>query len=148
MSNGPLPSTLLFLSSLPGLPAGSKIRFLGCVTKYALSSGTLTLQHAYPPPPAVTATALVDVTLLLEGLRREDIQVGAWVNVIGYIEEAVLGKAKKMTKALMEGSAVKADNTPMMKVKAVMLWSAGGVKVGEYERVLEDRLRCEKTRTQ
>jgi len=143
MSNGPLASTLVFLSSLPSVPAGSKVRFFGCVTHYALSSGTLTLQHAYPSPPTINAIALVDVTLLLEGLKREDIEVGAWVNVIGYVEDVVKDAGRKMNGKRKEEGQVEAGGPVKVRVKAVMLWSAGGVKVGEYERVLEERIRGE-----
>jgi len=140
MSNGPLASTLVFLSSLPSLPTGSKVRFLGCVTHYALASGTLTLQHAYPPPSAGNAIAMVDVTLLLEGLRREDMEVGAWVNVIGYVEEG-----ERRMKGRREGDGGGSVGVSVqVRVKAIMLWSAGGVKVGEYERVLEERIGCER----
>lgn len=141
MSNGPLASTLVFLSSLPSSPTGLKVRFLGCVTHYALASGTLTLQHAYPPPPAVNAIALVDVTLLLEGLKREDTEVGAWVNVIGYVEDVVKEGGRKMNGIRKEQGGVEAGGPVMVRVKAIMLWSAGGVKVGEYERVLEERIK-------
>ena len=126
MSNGPLATTLTFLSSLPTFPLNSKVRFLGCVTHYALSSGTLTLQHAYPTSTVEKVVALVDVNLLLAGLKREDMQLGAWVNVMGYVEKVIGVKG--------EGECVK------VRVKAVMLWSAGGVKVGEYERILEQRI--------
>lgn len=138
MSNGPLPTNLVFLSSLPTVPTGSKVRFIGCVTHYNLSRGTLTLQHAYPPPPATNPVALVDVNLLLEGLKREDTSVGAWVNVMGYVEGVVNGKANSNGKRDV-GMDI-SMGVEGVRVKAIMMWSAGGLKLGEYEKVLEERM--------
>lgn len=139
MTAGPLPTTLTFLSSLPSIPAGQKVRFLGCVTHYALSSGNLSLQHAYPSTQACNNIALVDVNLLLEGLKREDMQVGTWVNVVGYVEGRVKGRGENG--AVGEGGG---REVVKVRVKAVMLWSAGGVEIGKYERALEGRLRATK----
>lgn len=131
MSNGPLPTTLTFLTSLSQFEPGSKVRFLGSVTRYHIGTGTLWLQHAYsasPPPATADVTALVDVKILLEGLKGEDTIIGAWVNVMGYVEEVI-----------MEGEGN--GQTSRVKVQAIMLWSAGGLKIGEYEKAVEGRLR-------
>ena len=138
MSNGPLPTTLIFLTHLLTHPSGTKIRFLGCVTHYTLRTAILELQHAYPPPPShKSVLALVDVNLLLETLKREDTQVGAWVNVVGYVE-GVLEEGKTKKKDVEEG---RDEGPTYVRVQAIMLWSAGGVKIGEYERALEGRLK-------
>lgn len=90
--------------------------------------------------------------MVLENLKREDTEVGAWINVMGYVErvwregkreqgqgqgKTVLAKDKRKWE-LEEPKAVR------VKVQAIMLWSAGGVKIGEYEKVLEERLKLEK----
>lgn len=149
MSNGPLPTRLVFLSDLPTQAHGTKVRFLGCVTRYAVSTGVVELQHAYPPPPHTPIIALVDVNVILESLKREDTQVGAWVNVMGYVEEVL--KDGKRAQAQEQGKAaftkIKGGEGPRVvrvRVRAIMLWSAGGVKVGEYEGILEKRLKLEK----
>lgn len=135
MSNGPLPTTLTLLSSLSQFETGCKVRFLGCVTAYDLPTGTLSLQHAYPTPSSASALstiALVDVNLLLEGLKREDTTIGAWLNVVGYVE-GVLGEVSGQ-KGKGKGEICQ------VKVQAVMLWSAGAFKIGEYEKAVEGRL--------
>ena len=154
MNNGPLPTRLVFLSDLPTQPHGTKVRFLGCVTRYSLSTGVLELQHAHHPPPTKTPTvALVDVNVVLEGLKREDMQVGAWINVVGYVEEVLKEGGKRgqgqgqenMVVATKKGERV--EEGPRMvrvRVQAIMLWNAGGVKIGGYERTLEERLELEK----
>ena len=151
MNNGPLPTRLVFLSDLPTQAHGNKVRFLGCVTRYTLSTGVLELQHAYRPPPKIPTIALVDVNVVLEGLKREDTQVGAWINVVGYVEEAVReGKRgqgqgqEKMGPATRNGEKVReGPKVVRVRVQAIMLWNAGGVKIAEYERTLENRLKLE-----
>ena len=151
MSNGPLPTRLVFLSDLPTQAHGNKVRFLGCVTRYTLSTGVLELQHAYPLPPTIPTIALVDVNVVLEGLKREDTQVGAWINVIGYVEEVVKevrrrqGQGQeKMGPDTSNGERVReGPRVVRVKVQAIVLWNAGGVKIGEYERTLESRLKLE-----
>ena len=139
MSNGPLPATITFLAHLPSHPQGNKVRFLGCVTKYDIKTGVLELQHTYPPAYDINVIAVVDVNLLLENLKREDIVVGAWVNIVGYVEEVITKreKAKGSNGNLGQGGI---SGVNLVKVQAIMLWSAGGIKIGEYERALTERL--------
>jgi len=149
MNHGPLPSRLAFIADLPSLPHGCKVRFLGCVTSYTLSTGTLTLQHAYPPPPHSCATVQVDANLLLGNMKSTDTRIGEWINVIGYIE---WGASKAQGAKKVEGNGIRkrrprAEDVVKrggeVKVQAVMLWSAGAIKLGEYEKHLEDRKRME-----
>ncbi len=108
------------------------------------------LQHAYPPPPHIPTVALVDVNVVLESLKREDMQVGAWVNVMGYVE-GVLKEARREQGQGRTGLAKRNGNgvregprAVRVRVQAVILWSAEGVKIGEYERTLEEKLKLEK----
>ena len=151
MNNGPLPIRLVFLSDLPTQAIGSKIRFLGCVSRYTLSTGVLEVQHAYHPPSKAPTVALVDVNVILESLKREDTEVGAWINVVGYVEEVLKdGRIRQaqaqgqMGLAKREGDRVR-DGTRAVRVRvqAILLWNAGGVKIGEYERILRERLESE-----
>lgn len=90
--------------------------------------------------------------MVLETLKREDTLVGAWVNVMGYVEEVLKeGKRGQRQEQGEAGLAVKRGVTAgearralRVKVQAIMLWSAGGMKIGEYERTLEERLKVEK----
>ncbi|GIK02521.1 hypothetical protein Aspvir_006577 [Aspergillus viridinutans] len=141
--NGPLPSTRAFLSDLPSLPTGSKVRFLGCVRTYHIPSGHLILEHDYPrrrfssnagPEPASVA---VDVNAVLEAVTAEELRVGAWVNVVGYVrswgsdcnDHDILRKPRMSSPVYVE---------------AVMVFSAGVVELGEYERVLREALEVER----
>lgn len=150
MNHGPIPTRLAFISDLPKLPQGTKVRFLGCVTSYTLSTGTLTLQHAYPPPLHPCANVQVDAKLLLENMNGTDCRVGEWVNIMGYIEwgasktrapqDLEEGKRTRKRKPKAEDVVKRGDE---VNVQAVMLWSAGAIKLGEYEKHLEDRKRLE-----
>lgn len=110
------------------------------VAKYTTSTATLTLQHNYPAVAANSTTiALVDVNLLLSMLKPTDTQVGEWVNVIGYVTSQPVFTAKKERK-----SGSEALKRATVSVQAVMLWSAGSIKLGEYERVLAERQEVER----
>ena len=86
----------------------------------------------------------MDVNLLLETLKREDTQVGAWVNIVGYAEGIVKEvKRGEMNEKERDVKAEQGDGAPVVyvRVQAIMLWSAGGVKIGEYEKALGERLK-------
>ena len=85
----------------------------------------------------------MNVDLILEGLKREDIEVGAWVNVIGYVED-VVGQGKSDRKQNEREEEGKMGKDIRVNVKAVMLWSAGGVRIEQYEKTLEERLQVKK----
>ncbi|KAE8372551.1 CST complex subunit Ten1 [Aspergillus bertholletiae] len=122
--NGPPPSTRAFLSGVPSLPAGLKVRFLGCVKTYNIATGHLVLEHNYPrckptqEPPSIS----VDVNAVLETVTADELRVGAWVNVLGYVRR--------------EESSV--------YVEAVMVFRAGAIAVGEYERILHNSLEVDR----
>lgn len=117
------------------------------MVQYDVKRGVLALQHACPPPPHRATVALVDVTLLLETLAGTDTQVGEWVNVIGYVDTVGdTGSRARDTKGGGDKKGGKgrddaAERGFSVRVQAIMLWSAGSVKIGEYERVLAERQR-------
>ncbi len=115
------------------------------VSYYYPSTGTLDLQHAYPASSAANScvTAAVDVNLLLETLKHTDTQVGEWVNVMGYVQG--VGEQRGGKKGARRGMEHEASQGKIVKVQAVMLWSAGDVRVWEYERALNLRKSIEAT---
>jgi len=124
VSQGPIPSRLVLLSGLANVPIAEKVRFLGCVTNYSTTSGTLTLEHDFPKGNMVRA--IVDVGLLLNTLKANDTQVGEWVHVIGYVTDE-----QRKTRNPM--------STASSSVQAIVLWSAGPVKLHNYEKSLTDQ---------
>lgn len=101
----------------------------------------MTLQHAYPSPGPHLPTVYVDIHLPLSTLKPTDTQFGEWVNVIGYVTE---GSPPPGSSGGDKRNAPKGKERMAASVQAIMLWSAGAIDVGEYERVLEDRLEAEK----
>ncbi|PGH14034.1 hypothetical protein AJ79_03303 [Helicocarpus griseus UAMH5409] len=137
---GPLPTLRVFLSEIPRLPAGSKIRFLGCVSSYNLSTGHLTLEHSYPLASRPVPSISVDVNLLLGSLKSTDLQVGAWLNVLGYVREQFRSGMLVSTHTSSSGfsSSSTCGVARPLYIEAVMIFSADSVHIGEYERVLQD----------
>lgn len=68
--------------------------------------------------------ALVDIKLVRGNMKATDRMRGAWVNVVGYIQREQKEKEKE------KGG---------VRVQALMVWSAEGVRVGEYESAVEER---------
>ena len=76
-------------------------------------------------------TAEVNLDHVLDTVARSDLETGAWINVIGYVNA---GFVRRQTVA---GITVKENIVP---VQAVMLWNAGAINVQEYERALMARM--------
>ncbi|KAF1965143.1 hypothetical protein BU23DRAFT_35089, partial [Bimuria novae-zelandiae CBS 107.79] len=115
--NGPVASTLVLLEELDKCEPGKKVRFLGCVDEYVVKKATLRLKHTYP----VTDTpkiAQVNIEHVLESVKRHEIDVGSWINVIGYVE---------------------LRNRKGIHVQAVAVWGAGDVNLEVYHRAVEGR---------
>jgi Telomere capping, CST complex subunit len=85
----------------------------------------------------------VDILLPLSTVKPTDTQFGEWVNVIGYVTE---GSSTPGSNGGDKKNAPKAGERVAARVQAIVLWSAGAVNIGEYEKVLEDRLEAEKRR--
>ncbi len=113
---------------------------ISSVTAYSVKRGVVALQHAYPPSPHPRVVALVDVTLLLSTLTVTDTQVGEWVNVVGYVTASGDTGARGGKGGERRGE----DGRAVIPVQAILWWSAGSVRIGEYERVLMERQRAER----
>ncbi|KAL2824620.1 CST complex subunit Ten1 [Aspergillus cavernicola] len=136
--NGPLPSTRAFLSDIPSLPADSKIRFLGHLLlehNYPRVKGT---QHKpKPEPPSIC----VDINALLETVTWEELCVGAWINVVGYVRRVPADAAWDV-----RGASTSVSDSDSVHVEALMVFPAGAVDLGEYERILYDSQEVDRMR--
>lgn len=72
---------------------------------------------------------MVNVELLLSTLKSEETQIGEWVNVIGYIQDTRQPKPSKPSNI--------ADAE--IQVQAIILWSAGALKLDDYEKSLAEQ---------
>ena len=90
---------------------------------------------------------MVDLKLVMETLRSTDTRVGEWVNVVGYVEADNVKLDKEVRGGSREwrGGDIEGQDGEMArpKVQAVMLWSAGGVKLADYERAVAAKLELE-----
>ncbi|MCJ1362796.1 hypothetical protein MMC16_001902 [Acarospora aff. strigata] len=109
------------------------------LAKYTVATAILTLHHNFPTLPAGSPTAAVDVNLLLSTLKSTDTQVGEWVNILGYVTSPPIYNSRTDRKP-----SSKASKRATVFVQAVMLWSAGSIHLGEYERTLKERKDVEK----
>jgi hypothetical protein len=96
------------------------------VTNYSQKTAILTLEHNYPPGNELKA--LVDIELVLGSIKSHESRIGEWVNVMGYI-----GATKQSSSVQPNG--VKID----IPVQALLIWSAGPLKLDQYQESLEQQ---------
>jgi hypothetical protein len=77
------------------------------------------LRDRFPAKSATSGAANVNVNNVLDALNVETSQVGAWVNIIGYLRHD--SGSQPMPKARVS------------IVDAVLIWSAGAIKLNDYE---------------
>lgn len=113
----------LFYSST--LPTANSVRH------HDQANGTIYLTHEYPRLP-YQITARVNTDHVLEALEHVDCQVGAWLNVTGY----TCGRMMSPQYSIDIGI------TPVyseVTIRAVMIWNAGSLDLGLYEKALVAR---------
>ena len=90
-------------------------------------TAALILKHNYPYDSPTATVASVEISHLLESVKGSDLEKGAWVNLVGY--KTLLTRPQPN------------NSECQVCVQAVMLWSAGAVKLHAYETALSLRLR-------
>ena len=104
------------------------------VVDYEVSTGSILLEHAFPqqmlPPPTVS----VDVQLVLESINAPDLQRCSWLNVIGYVR-----KSEQRRKRTSNPNTDDIKRAPIPIVQAINIWSAGAIRVGDYEAALTNQ---------
>lgn len=96
---------------------------MSSVTKYSTQTAVLTLEHNHPPGNLVQAQ--VDANLLVTTMKSGDTQIGEWVNVMGYVTT--------------QRSKQASQETPLVGVQGIMLWSSGPFDLQAYERNLDHK---------
>ena len=100
---------------------------------YIISTGHLVLEHNYPRAKTEPPTISVDINALLESVTSEELCVGAWINVLGYVRNA--NHLPPNGEAVASGAVSK---TRAVYVEGIMIFPAGPVALGEYERILRE----------
>ena len=92
------------------------------VDSYDSELGILRLRDRFPTTSATCDASNVNVNNLLDVLNVETTQVGAWVNVIGYVRQDSESQLTSKPRA--------------STVDAVLIWSAGAIKLEDYETAI------------
>lgn len=80
------------------------------------------LVHHYPKRWKIAPKVLVDVNPILDMVKFQDLEIGAWINVVGYISPPS-----------------RTESSALPCVQAIMIWSAGIINMDEYESALAAR---------
>jgi hypothetical protein len=110
------------------------------VTNYNVATGHLSLEHNYPRKTSNVVS--VDINGILEDITSEALRVGAWLNVVGYVREI---ETVQPTSSFSSNEDVNQPNESSSKVpprpvyiEAIMVFPAGAIALGEYERILRN----------
>jgi hypothetical protein len=101
------------------------------VVNYEVSTGFLLLEYGFQQSILPTPQASVDVRLVLESINAHDLQRGSWLNIIGYLRKPEQ-RQKKTTSSNTDN--IQRPEIPI--VQAIIVWSAGAIKVANYETAL------------
>lgn len=132
----PQPARLVFLDQVHSQSPGAKIRVLGCVHDYKASKAMLALRSRFPA--AKQTPVYVDVSCVLESLNHEMTAVGAWINIIGNVRHLTLPSERETTPTSRPRVTKRQRHTRQTVVAATMIWSAGAIKVADYEAAAKD----------
>lgn len=103
--------------------------------------GHVTLEHNYPCSRDGPKTVAVDINAVLAGLKSEELRVGSWLNVLGYVRESTPPASSYSSS---QTSSQQSNEIPTrvpprpVYVEAIMVWAAGAIALGEYERILRN----------
>lgn len=117
--------------------------------QYDVNTGNLVLEHNYPRRKTDPESVLVDVNAVLQDLTSEQLRVGAWLNVLGYVRDAAspnpsfsssqLSSQQSNGASELGTTTVRVTPRPV-HIDAVMVFPAGAIALGEYERILRNAL--------
>ncbi|KAF7512757.1 hypothetical protein GJ744_000324 [Endocarpon pusillum] len=133
ITHGPLPSRHIFLHEIAKQPTATKVRFLGCVASYDVLTALLVLEHAYPQDLPQVPRVSVDLSLVLESLRPDQLQSGTWLNIIGYVSKCAPTKNRVPVPGRMS------MGTGRSSIQALVVWNAGALRIGDYEKILSQQ---------
>jgi hypothetical protein len=68
---------------------------------------------------------MVDIYHLLDAIKADDLEVGAWLNVFGYVRPETQANLKE-------------SHDGQVYVEATMIVNAGAIRIGEYEQTVCD----------
>lgn len=118
------------------------------VRQYNVSDGHLILEHNYSQGKSESNSVSVDMNAVLENITSEELRVGAWLNVLGYVRDAHSPSASFSSSQLdaqsqnsNEATSARLPSTVSSRpvfIDAVLVYPAGAIVLGEYERILRN----------
>lgn len=125
------PSRLVLLRELKALEPGTKVRFLGCIENFQIGSdiATFSCKSESARKPSV---AIVNLEAVLGTVPSAALDIGSWMNIVGYIAENA--DAPSVERPANRNETKTRNKAPY--VQALMGWSAGDIDVVEYENVV------------
>jgi hypothetical protein len=119
------------------------------VRNYTIATGHLVLEHNYPRNKAEFGSVSVDINAVLEDLTAEELRVGTWLNVLGYVRESLPPPSSfSSTPESKQSSDTTTGPVTVpsreVHVEAVMVFPAGAIALGEYERILRNSQHVER----
>lgn len=105
------------------------------VHSYDCDTAQLMARDRYPATSPDTPTAVVNVQNVLENLGHELLEVGSWLNIMGYARtspEAGNSKSKANSKS-SKGASKPDGRSDAAFIEATMIWTAGGIKLDKYK---------------
>jgi hypothetical protein len=96
---------------------------LSSITSYSIKTAVLTLEHNFPL--GNRARVFVDIKLLVTTVKSNEIQIGEWVNVMGYVQP--------------QNEHKPTSSDQHVEIQAIVLWSSGPFNIERYEKSLEKR---------
>lgn len=103
------------------------------VHAYDAANARLLVRDHYPATSPNTPTVIVSVHAILDAVKRDLCQAGAWINIIGYARTT-----QPRISMPRHDSARSEDRTydaPSV-VEATLIWSAAAVRIEAYHRAV------------
>lgn len=100
------------------------------------SEAKIVLRDKYPITTNTAPTAVVIIENLLGNINHELLQVGSWVNIVGYVRASPIDAVRR-SKSSKQAVKPKDANHPTM-VDATTMWSAGAIKLDKYKSATQD----------
>lgn len=91
------------------------------------------MKRNYPATNPDVPAVIVNMENVLENVNHELLEIGAWLNVVGYVEKA---PGFDKTKPVISKDAER-ETQPLVLVAATMIWSAGAIRLDRYESAVQ-----------
>jgi hypothetical protein len=103
---------------------------------YDAKEARIVVQEKFPTTTHGHATAIVTIENILENVNHELLQVGSWVNIVGYVRDE--SNVKKRFEKSPNGFDKSKVTGCSANVDATMIWSGGAIKLDQYRRATRE----------